>query len=208
MAYSIELFSPETPSELTDNERLFLSLARNGEKLNGTLDVYDDHLKNTWGCTEFGINTVKAMKTSYAPGFSRWGTSLVYQWLVLYHLFPFEYLVFSIFDEKYPTVFGIDEHLNTANQIRQIGIEKQVIAQYLQHQSETVSHPSLKSTLLSQSVFLDQEAQLWIDLGEQYEQFARRSILLSTLKSLQIINEMHSIVEQIVTLEEQFLSMY
>jgi len=205
MTYSIETFYNSSGIILNETERVSLVLTRNKEKLQGSLDVYDDNLKSNWSCTEFGINTVKAMHTRYAPGMSRVMTSMVYQWLPMYHLFPFQFLVFSLFEDRYPTVFGIDDHLNTANHIKQVGIEKATIASYLETLSETLSDPELSSTTQHHATLLEKEAMHWYNMSTSYVHFLKKGPVLLNVKTLSLLNDMYEDTEQIIELEQTLL---
>lgn len=207
LSYSIELFSTTGSPELPHCQRLTQGIERNMDKLRGCPEVYDTHIKENWSCSEFGIDVVAAMQNDYTPGFSRLSTSFIYQWLMMYHLYPFQYLIFSLLDERYPTVFGIDDHLNTVNHIRQIGMEKKLIATYLQQESQITPNITMKRTLENQSRILFNESTHWYEIGRQYTEFIRKGVIIPMPKSLRILEEMQKQINEILVLEDEILSL-
>ncbi|MFH1100764.1 MAG: hypothetical protein V1726_01850 [Methanobacteriota archaeon] len=206
LAYSVQVFTDTGDQPLNTTEIYQQTLERNLKKLSGDPTVYDDHIINDWGCTTLGFHTVQALHQDFSPGLrNRITTAPLYILVCMVQLLSLEYKLGWMFDALLPESRKVTTCPNILNKYRQIAIEKESVSQYLLSIHDELTNETLKTQCLHDAFLLQQEANQWTRLADDFARFLEKGMFMMFLRALTIIQNMYSTSETILLIETQLL---
>ena len=205
--YSIRTFKKTSSDPLNKTNIFEKAHQRNIQRMNGNASAYGTCIFYGDTAEKFndilGINALKKFKEDLELGFNhRFLTFCQYKkngikrhrLTTLFELFIPKSIPKSIWE-----IF-IDNKVSD-RQFKEIILDKQRVSQVLWNYSH------ISPIILEEAKLFDQEIENWTKLQECYSKFAKRGIFITFIGGFQIIKEMSEIVENIIEIEKEIISL-
>lgn len=185
----------ETSPGLPPQQRFEQTILLNKQKLNGTYAPYN---------FSHGIEVTTQLIDDYSPGINN-STDTIKNYKkdgTKGFIYSFRELLQKILDIIRPgkpnlmSIFMIGED----NPFEEIAKEKIHVSHYLQNST------FYQNLCINQSSLLNQEADIWLHLGQLYKNFLRKGYFISTNKATEIIQAMKISTESILHIEKRIVN--
>jgi len=196
--YTFFLFTPL--SGPVDKEQAFhRAHERNMKKLNGEMSAYTSELEELEGVS-LGVNAAEALQRDFSRGFRhRLRTILLYKLFGTQNRLILRQWRRSSLRDDIPYSF-YQQIQAEQNDYGRIGVERDYMVSFL------LSSPFYESAS-NEHELLEQEAEAWYSLADDFSLFLQRGFFLSTLRSVFLVNRMKNTMGTIIDLHEQLLDL-
>lgn len=207
-AYKLGSFKETSNEAYAKNEAFLRAYERNIEKMKGNSNAYDEHILKNWSVSFLGIEAFKELNRNLDNGlFQRFSTIWIYKFISTFFLFPAIYLVYYLCELFIPSVINTDDFQEQMNYCIQLSIEKNYIADYLNEVKNTFNSSIIKGLCNQNSDLLYQEKIFCEKLGYNFSSFLSKGLLISYPLSCIIADKMQMHLDNIISIEEQLLSL-
>ena len=205
-SYYIEIFENTSDSPFDKKEAFELAHERNIKKMKGNLSAYDEYVVYEWGCTNLGINALKALKKDLSKGIQcRLTTIFIYKTTCTWYLFPQRYKFCLMLNTAFPSAFNMSECLSVLNYYDQIAIEKYNMSRYLWNNQYLFDDTNISDMCRHDAILLGYEAENWTKLACSFSKFLQRGLFMTLPYALSVIKNMESVLVDIISIEEEIL---